>query len=282
MENQNEQTLKSALDGDINAFQQLFSAFQNQLKSYLYRLLTNRSDAEDLMHDTFIKAFNNLSTFKGDSSLKTWVFQIATNLAFNQLKSRKRWQPDVLEKGKQLALDDRSVFESILNVSRNSSQAVYEIKEHIDTCFTCISKTLPIENQTALLLKDVYDFAVEDICLILGKTTGVVKHLLIDARKTLTSVFDNRCALVNKNGVCNQCSELNGLFNPKQNTQQELTKLTLVRGSSKFNREELFKLRTVLVKEIDPLNSKGANLQEALLKCNRAAVGEIDLISALK
>lgn len=278
MENQNEQILKSALDSDINAFQELFSAFQNQLKSYLYRLLTNRSDAEDLMHDTFIKAFDNLSTFKGNSTLKTWVFQIATNLAFNQLKSRKRWQPDVLEKGKKLAMTDSTVFQSILNVSQNSSQAVYEIKEHIDTCFTCISKILPIENQTALLLKDVYDFAVSDICLILGKTEGIVKHLLIDARKTLTSVFDNRCALVNKNGVCNQCSELNGLFNPKQRTREELMKLNLVKGSIKFNREELFKLRTALVKEIDPLNSKGANLQEALLKCNRMAVGETDSI----
>ncbi len=278
MENQNEQILKSALNGDINAFQELFSAFQNQLKSYLYRLLTNRSDAEDLMHDTFIKGYDSLSTFKGNSTLKTWVFQIATNLAFNQLKSRKRWQPDVLEKGKLLALTDSAVFQSILSVSQNSSQAVYEIKEHIDTCFTCISKILPIENQTALLLKDVYDFAVSDICLILGNTVGIIKHLLIDARKTLTSVFDNRCAFVNKNGVCNQCSELNGLFNPKQKTREKLMKLNLVKGSIKFNREELFKLRTALVKEIDPLNSKGANLQEALLKCNRMAVGETDSI----
>ena len=52
---ENEETLKNALAGDINSFQSLFAGFQNQLKSYLYRLLTDRNDVEDLMHDTFIK-----------------------------------------------------------------------------------------------------------------------------------------------------------------------------------------------------------------------------------
>ena len=121
------------------------------------------------------------------------------------------------------------------------------------------------------LLKDVYEFSVADICLILEKTAGVVKHLLLDARKTLTSVFDSRCALVNKNGICNQCSELNGLFNPKQNTQEKLMKIKMVKDSDKFDRHELFKMRTALVKGIDPLRSQGADLQEALLKCNRMA-----------
>ena len=57
MENK-EQTLKLALNGDINAFQKLFADFQQQLRSYLYRLLTDRNDADDLTHDTFVKAFD--------------------------------------------------------------------------------------------------------------------------------------------------------------------------------------------------------------------------------
>jgi RNA polymerase sigma-70 factor, ECF subfamily len=84
----------------------------------------------------------------------------------------------------------------------------------------------------------------------------------------MTDIFDNRCALINKNGVCHQCSELNGWFNPKENQQQALMKLDLVRGSKKYNREELYQIRTSLVKAIDPLRSKGADLQEILLKCN--------------
>lgn len=275
MEHQHQQTLKNALSGDINAFQQLFTTFQNQLKSYLYRLLANRNDAEDLTHDTFIQAFDKLSTFKGESSLKKWVFQIATHLAYNYLQRRKRWVPDVKKQAKGLVLNNKSVYNEIINVAETSPDAVFDMKEHIDTCFTCMSKTLPVENQVALILKDVYDFSVNDICMILGKTEGVVKYLLQDARKTMIGIFDHRCALINKNGVCNQCSELNGWFNPKQNQQKALMKLALVKGSKKFDREQLYDLRATLVKAIDPLRSKGADLQEVLLKCNRMAMGEV-------
>jgi len=87
-----EEVLKSAIAGDINAFQTLFAEFQNQLKSYLYRLLTDRNDVDDLTHDTFIRAFSRISTFNQDSSLKTWVFKIATNLAYDHLRKKKRWQ----------------------------------------------------------------------------------------------------------------------------------------------------------------------------------------------
>ncbi len=273
---QNDNTLKEALNGDINAFQKLFSEFQNQLKSYLYRLLTDRNDADDLTHDTFVKAFDKIATFKGTSSLKTWVFTIATHLAYDHLKKYKRWTPDAQDQSKALALSNKDVYDAINFVSRTSGEGAYEMKEHIDFCFTCISKTLPIENQVALILKDIYDFSVQDICLILEKTEGVVKHVLIDARKTMAEIFDHRCALVNKNGVCNQCSELNGVHNPKQNQQEELMKLELVKASKKFNREELYKLRTQLVKVIDPIRGKGADLQDIIMKCTRKAIGEID------
>ncbi|MCZ8217339.1 MAG: sigma-70 family RNA polymerase sigma factor, partial [Cyclobacteriaceae bacterium] len=176
MEKSNDQTLRKAIDGDINAFQSLYSEFQSQLKSYLYRLLANRNDAEDLTHDTFIKAYEKLSTFRGESSLKTWVFQIATNLSYNYLQRQKRWTPDVSEKAKKLVLENQGLSNQIVAVHQHSTQGRYDMKEHIDTCFTCIAKNLPIENQIALMLKDVYDFSVNEICLILEKTEGVVKY----------------------------------------------------------------------------------------------------------
>jgi RNA polymerase sigma-70 factor, ECF subfamily len=271
----NDQTLKLALNGDINAFQKLFSEFQNQLKSYLYRLVTDRNDAEDLTHDAFVKAFDKISTFKGNASLKTWVFTIATHLAYAHLQRYKRWSPDAQDRAKALALGNKNVYDAINLVSYASGEGAYDMKEHIDFCFTCISKTLPIENQVALILKDVYDFSVKDICLILDKTEGVVKHLLIDARKTMVDVFDHRCALINKTGTCNQCSELNGVHNPKQNQQEELMKLDLVKASKKFNREELYEMRTQLVKAIDPIRGRGADLQDIIMKCTRLAIGEI-------
>lgn len=269
-----EALLKNALTGDIHSFQALFAEFQNPLKSYLYRLLTDRNDVDDLTHDTFIRAFDKISTFNQDSSLKTWVFKIATNLAYDHLRKAKRWAVDAQDRGADLAIGTESVRRAFWVVHETSNAGVYEMKEHIDFCFTCISKTLPVENQVALILKDIYDFQVKEICLILEKTEGVVKHLLNDARGIMTGIFENRCALINKNGVCHQCSHINGIFNPKQDQQEELMKLDLVKGSKKFNREELFTLRTTLVKAIDPLHSPGTDMQDIIMKCVRTAIGE--------
>jgi len=173
-----------------------------------------------------------------------------------------------------LAISTEEIAQSFRIVHQTSNAGAYEMKEHIDFCFTCISKTLPIENQVALILKDIYDFQVKEICLIMENTEGVVKHLLNFSRDTMTTVFDNRCALVNKNGVCDQCSQLNGIFNPKQDQQEERMKLELVKASKKFNRAELFTLRTKLVKAIDPLHSSGTDLQDIIMKCTRTAIGE--------
>lgn len=269
-----DEILKSALAGDINAFQTLFAEFQNQLKSYLYRLLTDRNEVDDLTHDTFIRAFDKISGFNQESSLKTWVFKIATNLAYDYLRKLKRWPADAQDQGAYLAVGTEEIRQSFRIVHETANAGAYEMKEHIDFCFTCISKTLPIENQVALILKDIYDFPVKEICLILGKTEGVIKHLLNDARNIMTGIFENRCALINKNGVCDQCSQLNGIFNPKQDQQEQRMKLEMVKGSEKFDREELFKLRTALVKAIDPLHSSGADLQDIIMRCTRTAIGD--------
>ncbi|WP_423736018.1 RNA polymerase sigma factor [Chitinophaga caseinilytica] len=271
-----ETLLNKALAGDINAFQQLFAEFQHPLKSYLYRLLTDRNDADDLTHDTFIRAFDKISTFNRQSSLKTWVFSIATHLAYDHLKKKKRWPKDAQDQGAMLAIGTAEIAQSFRTVHSTSPAGAYDMMEHIDFCFTCISKTLPIENQVALILKDIYDFPVKEICLILDKTEGVVKHLLNDARETMTGIFDHRCALVNKNGICDQCSQLNGIFKPKQDQQAQRMQLDLVKGSKKFNRTELFELRARLVKAIDPLQSEGADLQDIIMRCTRTAIGDVD------
>jgi RNA polymerase sigma-70 factor, ECF subfamily len=268
-------TLKSALAGDINAFQQLWAGFQPQLRSYLYRLVTDRNDADDLAHDTFVKAFDKIGTFRGQSSLKTWVFQIGTHLAYDFLRGKKRWLPDAQDRSKALALSNQTVYDAIKAAGYASGEGAYDMREHIDFCFTCISKTLPIEQQVALLLKEVYDFSLREIMQILDQSEGVVKHLLVDSRRTMTDIFDHRCALINKNGVCNQCSELNGVHNPKQNRQAALMQLELVKASKKFDRDQLYDLRTKLVRNIDPLCSKGADLQDAIMRCTRQAIGEI-------
>ncbi len=270
----NSETLKKAMDGDINSYQTLFSDFQNSLRSYLYRLFATRDDAEDFTHDTFVKGFDKIKTFKGKSSFKTWVFSIATHLAYDELRKRKRWVADAQDKSKAFALGNGEIQNSF----RKANQAplgAYEISEHIDFCFTCISKTLPISNQLTVILKDVYDFPVKDIARILDITVPSVKNYLREARTVMIDIFDNRCALISKKGHCHQCSELNGVFNPKENQREALMKVKLVNEATTKSKEELYRIRAVLVSGIDPLHSSGANLQDEIMKCTRKAIGEI-------
>lgn len=278
-DNADNQVLKKALNGDIKAFQELFLEFQPQLKSFLYRLLTDRNDVEDISQDTFVKAFDKISTFKAASSLKTWVFQIATNLAYDMLRKYERWKPNAQDDSKALAIERRDIQDAFHEVHSHAIQGRYEIKEHIDFCFTCVSKTLTIEQQIALILKDIYGFERKSIATILDKTEGVVKHLLFEGRKVMVDVFDSRCALVNKDGVCHQCTELNGYFNPKQNAREELMKIHMVREAGGKSKRDLYQLRSALVAHIDPIRSEGAELQDIIMQCTREAIGEIQSLN---
>ncbi|WKN40969.1 RNA polymerase sigma factor [Tunicatimonas pelagia] len=274
-----EDTLKKAINGDITAFQKLFLEFQAPLKSYLYRLLTDRNDVDDLAQDTFVKAFDKISTFSGASSLKTWVFRIATHLAYDHLRRQKRWLPDAQDKSKALAMSTPEIGEAFAQVHQHSPYGAYDVREHIDFCFTCISKTLTIEQQVALILKDVYHFSRKEISGIMGKTEGVVKHLLFDSRKLMIDIFDQRCALINKNGVCHQCTELAGVFNPKQIKREELLKIKMVAEAESSGKRQLYELRAQLAAEIDPLRSAGADMQDIIMQCTRQAVGEIESLN---
>ncbi|MBL0024965.1 MAG: hypothetical protein IPO98_08090 [Saprospiraceae bacterium] len=82
-------------------------------------------------------------------------------------------------------------------------------------------------------------------------------------------IFLRTMCLINKEGVCHQCSELNSIFNPKQNTQEELMKIDLVKDAEKGDKEHLFDLRMQILKDIDPFESKASTLQLHHLEHNR-------------
>ncbi|MBV7333255.1 RNA polymerase sigma factor [Chloroflexi bacterium TSY] len=263
-----EELLLHARNGNIRAFHTLFAQFQPQLKSYLYRLLANRNDMEDMAQDVFIAAFENIKTFRGESTLKSWVFTIATNKARRHLKNENRWAPDTMERTRDHAHAHPDVMELLHQTNRLSPQGTYEVREHIDYCFTCVSKMLPLKEQIVLILVDVYRFKIADVSQILDVGVGAIKHLLRNARQTMIRIFDDTCALVHKKGVCDQCSQLNGRFNPEQDRQAEVMKIKWVKERDKHNTEELLRLRTALVREIDPLQATGSDLHELFLKFN--------------
>lgn len=253
----------------VEFFNEEFEGIAGQLKSYVLRITASLSDAEDIVHDTYLKALDKLDTFRGDSSLKTWLFTIASNLAKDNLRAQKRWTEDVTDITKEAALGNKKFFEEAMNIRMTSPHGEYEAKEHIAFCFTCISKSLPLEQQLCVLLKEVYECKVSEITIILDTTEAMVKYYLHTGRSKMIHVFDGRCALINKNGVCHQCSELNGIFNPKQNTQEELMKIDLVKEAEKGDKEHLFDLRMQILREIDPFKSKASELQLHHLEHNR-------------
>lgn len=263
-----EENLAQAQSGDISAFNKLFKPFDEALKSYLYRLLTNRQDVEDYYHETFIKAFDKIASFRGDSSkFKSWVFSIATNLCLNYLKRKSRWEVRAQENARDnmegKTEDERGAFFGQL---MQMPYSAYEIKEHIDFCYTCVSQTLPFEQQLTLILKEVYQFRVREIGDICGFTLGQTKHHLLDARNRMKEIYDHKCSLINKTGTCYQCSELQGKLNPKKDKYREVMKIEMARQSEELDRDELYLLRAKLIQQINPLNAQGADFHDGLMQ----------------
>lgn len=261
-----EQYLTAAQQGDMEAFYELFARFKEALASYLYRLTGHREEAEDLLHDTYLRAFEKLDTFRSEANLKTWVFTIATNLARNRYRVQKRWTADTKDRVKALAHEQPAYFERLQQINRTDPEGAFFIREHIDLCFTCMGKVLPLDQQVALLLKEVYQFKVREIAEIMGRTHGSVKHLLHNARTDMVDIFEARCAFVSKQGVCHQCSQLNGIFNPKQAARQEVVALQAAAESGEASRRKLLKLRARLVAEVDPLKGPGQAFQGAIME----------------
>lgn len=238
-----------------------FEGIRKPLKSYILRITASVNDTEDLVQDTYLKASGARDTFKGMSTIKTWLFAIASNLARDNLRARRRWTENVTDLGKTAALSDQQFFQEALHIRATSPQGEFEIKEHIAFCFTCIAKSLPLEQQICLLLKEVYEFKVNEIATIIDNTEAMVKYYLHTSRAKMINIFDGRCALINKQGVCHQCTELNGIFNPKQKAQEELVKIEMARESGKLEKDQLFDLRTKIVRGLDPFESNAAELQ---------------------
>lgn len=246
-------------------YQNEFISFREQLESFLYRLLTNTQDVEDLIQDTYIQIFDKIDTFKNASSFKTWVFAIALNKAKNHLDKQKRWGENTQDYGAKLHDQSDELWNKMLTVFHATPEKQYEVKEHLTYCFNCINKTLNLEQQICLLLKEVHEFKVWEIVEITGLSEGKVKHAIANARKNMIRIFNNRCSFVNKKGVCHQCTTLTGRLNSEKDAAEQANKLQLVKEMNNPDKEYLLNLRIELVKSINPLNAPNFKLHDYML-----------------
>ena len=259
----------------LEQFTTEFESARPHLKSYILRITTSVEDTEDIVQETYIKASTKLGTFRGDSSIRTWVFTIASNLAKDNLRAKKRWPENVNDICREKALANPDYFPEMIKIRQTSPHGRFEVKEHINFCLTCISKSLPLEQQICILLKEIHGFKILEITEILNISEAMVKYYLHKSRAKMVDIFDGRCALINKKGTCHQCSELNGIFNPKQNFEEEKNKIEMVKKADTEDRQRLLDLRLEIMKEIDPFDSNGSDLQLYHLEHNREVMESI-------
>lgn len=249
-----------------NQYQEEFIAFRPQLKSYLFRLSASNEDSEDLLQDTFIRTFDKIDSFKGHSSFKTWVFSIATNLAKDNFRVKERWGESWMDLVRDAHVQNPALFKKKKEVLGSNPEGTFVLSEHLNYCFNCTTKTLLLQEQICLWLKEVYNFKVSEIMLILNLSEGKVKHSIADARKHLKRIFEKKCALINKEGTCSQCTGLNQMYNPEQDAHIEANKVKMVREQEGKNFEQLLELRLELIKNIDPLVGRTTSLHHYLIQ----------------
>lgn len=263
--NDEQHLLTRARAGDRAAFGALVTRHDAALRAYLYRLTAHRADADDLAQETWMRVGRRLRSFGGRAAFRTWLFAIATNLARDHWRTRRRWRVDAQEQARALAESTPGVPDSLHRVAAESPRGRYELREHVDFCFTCVMKTLPLPQHVALLLAEVHGFKDREAAEVMGVSMARLKHLLHAARATMNRVFAQRCALVGKGGACHQCSELNGFFNGEQAREQAKV-AALQRALTRGGEERLLQLRAAVVRQVDPMQGPGADLQDAIMQ----------------
>src|SRR6185369_3533792 len=97
-----------------------FVSIQGEFKSFILRMTASVQDAEDILQDTYIRAHTKMDTFRGESSLKTWIFSIASNLAKDLLRSKKRWPETVTDICREEVLGNHQFLQEAMQIRETS------------------------------------------------------------------------------------------------------------------------------------------------------------------
>jgi RNA polymerase sigma-70 factor, ECF subfamily len=148
------QLVEKARKGDSDAFGSLVEPWRKPLFGYIYRMVTLRQDAEDLLQDVLVRVLEGIRTYRGEARFKSWLFGIATHVCLDHLRGKKRWRVEAQLIGEQESIADPVKVEDLQKLMAQPEFS-FEIREHIAFCFSCIARTLPPEEQAALMLKEV-------------------------------------------------------------------------------------------------------------------------------
>jgi RNA polymerase sigma-70 factor (ECF subfamily) len=164
---------------------------------HCYRILGSASDAEDVLQESLLAAWQGLGGFEGQASVRTWLYRIATTRSLNALRSARRrpqtgWPPPGIDAPEPTRLGETPWLEPYpdnllegLADAASGPEARYEASEAISLAFIVALQMLPPRQRAALILRDVLDFPARKVAHMLGTTEESVKSALKRARATL-------------------------------------------------------------------------------------------------
>ncbi len=199
--------IEAAKAGDRRSFEVLVEPHMSGLRSLTYRLVGYREDARDLLQESMVRAWTGIRDFRSDSRFRTWLFAITTHVCLDYLRKQNRWGWDAQVEAEQECRASPSLRQEVLATLADPS-FVFDVYEHIAFCFTCVARSLPPEEEVAVILREVFQFSNLEAAKIVGISESVFRHRLAAGRHAMQEAFDGLCALINKQGACYQCEGL--------------------------------------------------------------------------
>lgn len=180
--------LVAARAGDQDAFQSLTDPYRYELRVHCYRIVGSLQDAEDLVQETFLRAWRRLETFEERASIRAWLYKIATNACLDALDRQKRVLPTVYDPQSSSATEPvwlEPCPDEWFNETATSPEAHYTSRESTSLAFLVALQLLPPRQRAILILRDVLDWQIGEVAQLLDTTISAVNNALRRARTTL-------------------------------------------------------------------------------------------------
>jgi RNA polymerase sigma-70 factor (ECF subfamily) len=189
-------TLERARTGDDLAFRELTDPYRRELLVHCYRMLGSLTDAEDMLQETLLAAWRGLEGFQERSSLRSWLYRIATNQCLNALRAARRripaepappfQPPEPTRRGEITWLQPYpdTLLEGIADTAPGPD-ARYQATEAIELAFVAGLQRMPPRQAATLLLRDVLGFRPDEVAGMLNTSPAAVKGTLQRARAAL-------------------------------------------------------------------------------------------------
>jgi len=181
---------------DVAAFDQIVARYKHKIFNYIFRMVGDSDEAEDLTQEVFVKTYLALASFRKEASLNTWLYRIAGNLCIDSHRKRSRRQNAL--GGALVSLNEPAVGEAGDGEDGGPDREVpdrasepYNVlaRQELDAQIQAALARLPDKMRAVVILHDLEDMPYEEIAAIVGCPLGTVKSRLFNARLQLRDLL---------------------------------------------------------------------------------------------